>query len=79
MGGKMATPRAYFHIISFNNNGDFTTLALGGDDDDSNFLNTVEEWNPETESWSMVETRLKEKRSPFGAVAAPKSLICPSH
>ena len=73
----MATPRSMFHIISFNNNGDSTTLALGGYDGDSNVLNSVEEWNPETESWSTVETRLKEKRNRFGAVAAPKRLICP--
>ena len=77
-GGKMATPRKFFHIISFKNNGGITTLALGGDDDDDNTLNTVEEWNPETESWSTVETRFREKRSVFGAVAAPKSLVCPS-
>ena len=76
-GGKMATPRSRFHIITFNNNGDFTTLALGGRDDD-NDLKTVEEWNPVTESWSTVETQLKEKRTIFGAVAAPKRLICPS-
>ena len=77
-GGKMATPREFFHMITFNNNGDFTTLALGGSDDDGNELNTVEEWNPETESWSTVETRLKEKRENFGLVAAPKNLLCPS-
>merc|ERR1712037_894508 len=59
-GGKMATPRSFFHIISFNNNGVFTTLAVGG----GNTLNTVE-WEPETESWSTVETQLKERRSHF--------------
>ena len=78
-GGKMATPRESVHIISFNINGDFTTLALGGLDDGwRNRLNTVEEWNPETESWSTVGNRLKKKRHCFGAVAAPKNLVCPS-
>lgn len=77
-GGKMATTKGYFHIISFNNNGVFTTLAVGGLDDDLNNLNTVEEWEPESESWSTVETRLKEKRSYFGAVAVNKNLVCPS-
>ena len=70
-----------FHIISFNNNGVFTTLAVGGsyyDDDGGNRLNTVEEWEPESESWSTVETRLKEKRSNFGLVAVNKNLVCPS-
>ena len=76
-GGKMATPRYRFHIISFNNNGVFTTLAVGGIDG-FNRLNTVEEWEPESESWSTVETRLKEKKSQFGLVAVNKNLVCPS-
>ena len=74
----MATTRDSFHIITFYINGDFTTLALGGRDDDLNILNTVEEWKPETASWSTVETRLKEKRSYFGEVAVSKNLVCPS-
>ena len=78
-GGKMATPRFYFHIVTFNNNDNFTTLALGGYNYNDNELNRVEEWRPETESWSKVETKLKVKRRSFGLVAAPKSLICPSH
>ena len=77
-GGKMATPRDSFHIISFKNNGVFTTLAVGGGDDGFNGLNTVEEWEPESESWSTVETRLKEKRRIFGLVAVNKNLVCPS-
>ena len=74
----MATPRKMFHITFFIN-GDFTTLALGGLDGDRNMLNSVEEWNPKTESWSTVETLLKEKRERFSAVNVPKRLICPSH
>ena len=77
-GGKMATPRRNFHIISFNNNGLFTTLAVGGYYNGGNYLNTVEEWEPETESWSTVETQLKEKRGYFGLVAVNKNLVCPS-
>ena len=71
-------PRRLFHMVSFNYNGDFRTLAVGGYDG-YNELNTVEEWKPETESWSTVETRLKEKRRAFGAVAVNKNLVCPSH
>ena len=74
----MATPRRYFHITTFNNNGHLTTLALGGYVDGDNPLNTMEEWKPESESWSTVETRLKEKRWNFGAVAVDKNLVCPS-
>ena len=75
-GGNLVTPRKYFHMITFDNNGDSTTLALGGEDDDYNVLKSVERWNPETATWSEVEDQLEEKRYYFGLVAAPKNLIC---
>ena len=65
-------------MTTFKYNGVFKTLAVGGYDDGNNRLKTLEEWNAETESWSTVETRLKEKRSGFGLVAANKNLVCPS-
>merc|ERR1712037_1087996 len=74
--GKMKTPRYSFHIISFPNNGVFTTLAVGGGDNDGKELNTVEKWRPESEIWSTVETRFKEKRKFFGLVAVNKNLVC---
>ena len=80
-GGKMSRVKFSFHIITFNHNGEIITLALGGDDKDgmsSHTMDIVERWNPERATWSMVETRLKEKRNGFGLVAAPKRLICPS-
>ena len=77
-GERLATARKRFHTISFNNNGVFRTLAVGGRDNDLNYLNSVEEWEPESESWSTVETRLKEKKSSFGLVAVNKNLVCPS-
>ena len=76
-GGNLVTPRSDFHMITIDNNGDSTTLALGGLDDDDNRLKSVEKWNPETETWSEVEDQLEEKRSGFGLVAAPKNLVCP--
>ena len=76
-GGKMATPRRWFRIISFYDSGVFRTLAVGGSDGVKD-LNTVEEWQLKTESWSTVETQLKVKRSYFGLVAVNKNLVCPS-
>ena len=76
-GGNLVTPRRYFHMITFDNNGDSTTLALGGRDDDDYELKSVKKWNPETETWSEVEDQLEEKRRAFGLVAAPKNLVCP--
>ena len=75
-GGNLVTPRRFFHMITIDNNGDSTTLALGGFDDDANELKSIEKWNPETETWSKEEAQLEEKRNAFGLVAVPKSLIC---
>ena len=71
-GGNLVTPRYWFHMITFDNNGDSTTLALGGW-----VLKSIEKWNPETETWSEVEDQHEEKKGGFGLVAAPKNLVCP--
>ena len=65
-------------MITIDNNGDSTLLALGGEDDDYNELKSIEKWNPETETWSEVEDQLEEKRRNFGLVAVPRSLVCTS-
>ena len=61
-------------MITIDNNGDSTTLALGGYDG-GNHLKSVEKWNPETETWSKEEAQLEEKRNAFGLVAVPKNLV----
>ena len=60
-------------MITIDNNGDSTTLALGGYDG-ANALKSIEKW---AETWSEVEEQLEEKRFGFGLVAAPKNLVCP--
>ena len=77
-GGNLRSPRALFHIATFYNSSDLTTLALGGSSWDGDALNTIEEWNPETNMWSQIGSRLREKRSFFGLVAASKKHICSS-
>ena len=76
-GGNLVTPRYFFHMITIDNNGDSTTLALGGYDG-ANALQSIEKWNPETETWSEVEEQLEEKRDVFGLVALPENLVCTS-
>ena len=63
-------------MITIVNNGDSTTLALGGADGPGNWLKSIEKWNLETETWSEVEDQLEEKRLYFGMVAASKNLVC---
>ena len=88
----MKQPREYFHIVSFNNNGYLKLLGLGGEEDFideedavcknagvcKDRMSSVEQWDPDTETWSLLEIELKYKRAYFGLVAAPKSIVCPS-
>ena len=51
-------------------------LAYLGGTDGHNELKMVDEWNPDTETWSRVRG-LKVKKDTYGMMAAPKNLICP--
>ena len=73
--GNMALPRRDFHINTVTYRNSTRTFALGGTDG-HNELKIVDEWNPETETWSRVSA-LKVKRDTYGMVAAPRNLICP--
>ena len=75
-GENLVTPRKWFHMVTIDNNSDFTTLALGGYDG-GNVLKSIEKWNPETKTWSEVKDQLEEKKASFGLVAVPKGLVCP--
>ena len=71
----MASQRRVFHINTVSYHNLTRTFALGGSDG-RNELKMVEEWNPETETWTRVRD-LKVERDTYGMVAAPKNLICP--
>ena len=70
----MWTPRLFFHLATITIVGEKMIFALGGYDR-STRLNSVEEWVEESSSWKPA-ANLVEKRSDFGAVVAPKSLMC---
>ena len=71
----MASQRRVFHINTVSYRNSTRTFALGGSDG-RNELKMVEEWNPETETWTRVRG-LKVERDTYGMVAASKDLICP--
>ena len=76
-GGEMATPRIYFHINTIVVGREETLFALAGKYSkwDSTSLNSVEEWVEESSTWKAANN-LVEKRYDFGAVAAPRHLVC---
>ena len=73
--GNIASPRRVFHISTVTYRNSTKTFTLGGSDG-RNELKMVEEWNPETETWTRLRG-LKVERDTYGMVAAPTNLICP--
>ena len=72
-GGEMATPRRYFHIATIFSGGEEKMFALAGKGGSN--LNTVEEWVEESSTWKAADNLVAKRRS-FGAVAAPRHLVC---
>ena len=77
-GGEMANPRRKFHINTIISGGEEKMFALAGYDgtvDTENTVDTVEEWVEESSTWKAADN-LVEKRNSFGAVLAPRHLVC---
>jgi len=74
-GGDMSMPR-FEHGVAFVGN---ELLVFGGFDTAYNCLAEVEAWNPETETWKLVNMELKTGRAEFGTVAVHSNfIICSS-
>ena len=73
--------RAYHKLVVSTVNNQPTLLAIGGsyvEDEIWKFRDSIEVWNPITESWSVSDTlKLSEAKCCFGALSVPTSLICP--
>ena len=74
--GNLATPRRTFHIVTITTDGFERVFALAGYDD-SYYVNSVEEFDPDTLTWKPGPASLLVQRGRFGAVAVPRNLICP--
>ena len=74
-GGDMTTARGdYFRMVVVNDK----VLAVGGDDG-KDYLTSVEEWEPEMESWvAREDMEMETARYSFGAAAVPNHLVCRS-
>ena len=71
----MATSRRFFYIATIIVAGEEKMFALAGE---NGLLSvntvTVEEWVEESSTWKAAD--MVEKRTVFGAVTAPKHLVC---
>jgi len=52
-----------------------TVLAVGGYG--KGLLDSIEKWNPTTETWTMTEMKLSEPKADFGILSLPTRLLCP--
>ena len=52
-------------------------LAVGGDtrEGSANYLDSIEEFNPSTQTWSLTQKKLKFPRSNFAFTLVPHSLF----
>ena len=76
--GDLNTARSFFSIITITTGGSEKTFALGGYEGNASSLDSVEELDPDTLTWNTVPAKLAEIRFVFGAVALPRSLVCPA-
>ena len=73
--GDMNSPRGHFHLATITRNGQQMLLAFGGHPGN---LNSVEQFFPNNNTWTVEPTTMEETRRNYGAVAVPKKLICPT-
>jgi len=50
-------------------------LYMGGEAGNVNVVDTIEEYDPEADSWTILDTRLNTPRYWFGASVVPRSLV----
>ena len=64
--GELGETKIFVSQCHITKTASLTTLALGGTVDGTRALGTVEEWNPETNTWSNVLPQLKSKTMASG-------------
>ena len=74
----MNGPRVYFHILNLNNK----LLAIGGLGSygryERNSTTSMEERDPSSSAWSVLNYRFSEHKAHSGALDVSKDLVCPA-
>ena len=80
--GDLNSPRAYFHMATLTNNEQQLILAFGGRRSAgpgaswANSENSVEQFFPSNNTWSLMSTTMEEARGYFGAVTVQRKTLC---
>ena len=71
--GEMTVGRFGFALVNVGGK----VLAVGGDtrEGSANYLDSIEEFNPSTQTWSLTQKKLKFPRSNFAFTLVPHSLF----
>jgi len=72
LGGDMSVERIYFGMIAVEDK----IVAFGGEYG-SDYWDSVEEWDPTTEQWSVRDEGMEAARTYFGSVLVPAEALCP--
>ena len=54
-----------------------TVVAVGGFNDDDFFIDSIEMWNPATETWTMSSMTLSKPKYSFAMLSLPTRQLCP--
>ena len=73
----MNSPREFFHLATITLDGATKIFAIGGRSG-SSYLNSIEDFNPETKTWTLTSTTFEEKRYEFGQVVIQLERVCPN-
>jgi len=73
--GDLNSPRRYFHMATITRDGQQLILALGGYSR-SWRQNSVEQFNPNNNTWTLAPTTMQEARNGHGAVPLTRAMIC---
>ena len=75
---NLNTARSGFGLIALGG-GSKKLLAFGGSGNGvDNKLDSIEEWQEATQKWKMTDYALSEKKSEFGYLTVPPSVVCPN-
>ena len=72
----LSSPRRGFHIMTIVRDGSESVLGLAGWNGFGVHYSSVEEFDPFSLTWNTMQNSLLARRSFYGAVVVPKTLIC---
>ena len=77
--GNLVQARSYHGLVVVHVDNKPTVLAVGGGYYENGWkhLDSIEKWNPTTETWTMTSMKLSEPKGFFGILSLPTRFLCP--